>query len=384
MGALEKQRQILDFTLSSLARRRGKNVALLVVYTFVIFLLASVLFVADALKREAALILADAPEVTVQRLVAGRQDLLPLSYADSIRRIRGVQSVEPRLWGYYFDAFSGAHYTLMVNTGLDAHPGTIIIGGGVARRSEPGRSAPRLGKEDLIPFKTYGGTVLPLQIKGVLPSASELVTADLVLVSEADFRTIFAFPEGQATDLVLKVKNPRELTTIATKISQMHPDSRPILRQDILRTYDAVFDWRGGVTLLVLSGGFLAFVILAWDKATGLSAEEKREIGILKALGWETADILLMKFWEGAAVSLGAFFLGIFLAYLHVFLFPSPLFAPFLQGWSVLYPQFRLTPHLHGYQIAVLFFLTVVPYSVVTIVPSWRSATIDPDSAMRT
>ncbi len=99
-----------------------------------------------------------------------------------------------------------------------------------------------------------------------------------------------------------------------------------------------------GVILMVLSGGFFAFIILAWDKATGLSAEEKREIGILKAVGWETSDILLMKFWEGAAVSLTAFFLGIFLAYLHIFLASSLLFEPFLKGWSVLYPHFRLTP----------------------------------------
>ena len=135
---------------------------------------------------------------------------------------------------------------------------------------------------------------------------------------------------------------------------------------------------------MILSGAFFAFIILAWDKATGLSAEEKREIGILKAIGWETSDILLMKFWEGAAVSLSAFFLGIFLAYLHIFFASSLLFAPVLKGWSVLYPHFRLTPFINRYQIAILFFLTVIPYTVATIVPSWRSATIDPDSVMRT
>lgn len=383
MSAIAKQRYILDLALSSMARRKGKNIALVIVYTFVLFLLASVLFSVESLKKEADLILQDSPEMTVQRLIAGRQDLIPTGYADSIGKIRGIQSVEPRLWGYYYDAFSGANYTLMVNPALNDRPGEMVIGAGVARRSDTGKTERNLGKNDVIPFKTADGTALTLKVKGLLPSASELVTADLVLVSETDFRKIFAIDKGYATDLILKVRNAKELATIAGKITQLHPDTRPILREEILRTYNAVFDWRGGVIILVLSGVLFAFVILAWDKATGLSAEEKREIGILKAVGWETSDILLMKFWEGTAVSLTAFFLGILLAYCHIFLASSILFEPVLKGWSVLYPHFRLTPYINGYQIATLFFLTVIPYTVVTIVPSWRSATIDPDSVMR-
>ncbi len=136
--------------------------------------------------------------------------------------------------------------------------------------------------------------------------------------------------------------------------------------------------------IVILSVAVLAFVILAWDKATGLSAEEKREIGILKALGWETSDVLLMKYWEGVVVSLSSFILGVLLAYVHVFFASAGLFEPALKGWSVLYPDFRLTPFLNPYQVATLFFLTVIPYTVATIVPSWRAATIDPDSVMRT
>jgi ABC-type lipoprotein release transport system permease subunit len=384
MSAINRRRYILDLALSSMARRKGKNIALVIVYTFVLFLLASVLFSVESLKKEAALTLRDAPEITVQRLVAGRQELIPIDYADAIARIKGVQSVEPRLWGYYYDAFSGANYTLMVNAALNNKQGEMVIGTGVARRTEPGKTAEKLGKGDVIPFKTADGTALVLTVRGLFPSASELVTADLILVSEGDFRQIFAIGQAQATDLVLRVGNAKELATIAGKITQLHPDTRPILREDILRTYAAVFDWRGGMIVMLQSIVLFAFAILAWDKATGMSAEEKREIGILKAVGWETSDILLMKFWEGAAVSLAAFFLGISLAYVHIFVASAPLFQPVLQGWSVLYPQFHLTPDVDGYQLATLFFLTVIPYTVVTIVPSWRSATIDPDSVMRT
>lgn len=383
MGAIEKQRHILDFTLSSLWRRKGKNISLVIVYTFVIFLLASVMFFAHSMKEEASLVLEGSPELIVQRLVAGRQDFIPTSYIDSIKHIKGVQSVSPRLWGYYYDALSGANYTVMVNEALKNRAGEIIVGNGVTRRRATEKRNSVVKVNDTIPFKTYGGSIVPLKVKGILSSDSELVTSDLIQVSEEDFRKIFGISNDYATDLVLKVRNAKELPTIAGKITRAYPDTRPIMRDEILRTYDAVFDWRGGVIVVVLTGSLFAFIILAWDKATGLSAEEKKEIGILKAIGWETSDILLMKFWEGAVVSLSAFLTGILLAYLHIFLMASILFEPVLKGWSVLYPQFKLTPFINAYQLVTLFFLTVIPYTVATIVPSWRSATIDPDSVMR-
>ena len=114
-----------------------------------------------------------------------------------------------------------------------------------------------------------------------------------------------------------------------------------------------------------------------------LRHEEKREIGILKAIGWETSDVIAAKTYEGVIVSFFSFCTGLLLAYGHVFLFSAFLFAPVLKGWSVLYPDFRITPFIDPYQVAVLFFLTVVPYTVATIVPSWRAAIIDPDSVMR-
>ena len=373
---IEKQKNILDFTLASILRRKGKNMALIVVYTVVIFALASVMFFTYSIKQEAAQTLKNAPEMVVQRLVMGRHDLIPMGYMEEIEKIWGVQAVKARLWGYYYDPTNGANYTLMVNKDLPEDPGKITIGKGVARNL--------LVKENgIIPFKSYDGSYHFLKIKDVLSSNSELISSDLILVAEEDFRKIFAFSDSYATDLVLKVKNVNELDTIATKITEIYPDTRPVLRREILNTYDAVFDWRGGMIVVILSAAVLAFTILAWDKATGLSAEERKEIGILKALGWETSDVLLMKYWEGAIVSLSSFILGVLSAYWHVFFSSAVLFEPALKGWSVLYPDFRLTPFINAYQVATLFFLTVIPYTVATIVPSWRAATVDPDSVMR-
>jgi ABC-type lipoprotein release transport system permease subunit len=376
MDWIEKQRNVIDFTMSSLLRRKGKNVALIVVYTLVVFVLASVMFFTYAIKREASLILRDAPEMMVQRLVAGRHELIPVSYIDTLKQIRGVQSVRGRLWGYYYDPSNRANYTLVVNENLHSSTGNVTVGKGVLRNL--------IGKErGTIPIKAYDGSYLFLNIKGTFSSESELVSSDLILISEEDFRRLFGISEEFVTDLTLRVRNAKELTTIATKIVQLLPDTRPILRDEILRTYDAVFDWRGGMIIVILFGAVMAFIIFAWDKAAGLSAEEKREIGILKGIGWETSDVLMLKFWEGVAVSLTSFLLGVLLAYVHIFFTSSTLFEPALKGWSVLYPNFRLTPFVNAYQVGTLFFLTVVPYTVATIIPSWRAATIDPDSVMR-
>jgi ABC-type lipoprotein release transport system permease subunit len=373
---IERQRNIVDFTLSSLLRRKGRNVALLCVYTFVVFLLASVMFFVHSIKKEASNILKDSPEMVIQRMIAGRHELIPIGYIDKIKDIRGVISVKRRLWGYYYDPIIGANYTLMVPEDSDVSAGNIVIGKGISRV--------RLAFEgDSLEFRSHDGKIIHLEVKKILSPESELVSSDLVLISENDFRRLFGGSRDFATDLILQVKNPRELSTIALKIAEFLPDTRIILRDEILRTYDAVFNWRGGMMIVILLGALFAFIIFAWDKASGLSSEERREIGILKAIGWETSDVILMKFWEGMVVSLSSFLAGALLAYVHVFFASSALFEPALRGWAVLYPRFKPIPFIDASQLAALFFLTVVPYTVATIIPSWRAATVDPDSVMR-
>ena len=281
-----------------------------------------------------------------------------------------------RLWGYLYDPAVKANYTMMVTEDRELSAMEVAVGAGIARTRD-------IGLGDYISFRSHEGNALSFQVKEILDQDSELVSTDLVLMSEKAYRSTFGVPDGYYTDIVLSVRNNQEVRKIAEKLALKLPDSRPILREEVLRTYDSIFNWRQGIVLVLLAGAVLAFVIFAWDKATGLSAEEKREIGILKAVGWETADVLRMKFWEGAIVSLSAFLLGYLAAYLHVFYASASLFEPVLKGWAVLYPDFQPVPFIDGLQVATLFFFSVFPYTVATIIPIWRASITDPDAVMR-
>jgi len=375
--SIEKQRNIIDFTLSSLWRRKRKNLALVMVYTLVVFGLGSVMFFTQTLKNEAGIILRGAPEIIVQKLVAGRHELIPVAYAPPIQAIPGVEAVKDRLWGYYYDPIGRANYTLMVPGGMPLKDQEILIGAGISR-------VRRVFRGNTMVFQTYDGKPIRFFIRGVLSPDAELLSSDLMLMSATGFRGLFGVSPEVATDLAVTVLNKKEIPAIAAKIVDAFPDTRAITRDEILRTYDTVFDWRGGIMIAILAGAVLAFLIFAWDKAAGLSAEEKREIGILKAIGWKATDVLQMKFWEGMIISLSSFLLGVILSYFHIFYASVTLLTPVLKGWSELYPNFRLTPFINVYQIAILFLFAVIPYTVATIIPAWKAATIDPDVIMRT
>jgi lipoprotein-releasing system permease protein len=385
--AVTQRLKILDYALSSLWRRRGKNLAILAVYTFTIAVLASILLLTHSLRVEASLLLEGAPEMVLQRVMAGRHELIPLDYLARIRDIPGVGEVEPRFWGYYYDALVGSNYTLM---GVERAPGQIelldgslpsgvgecAIGAGVAR-------ARSLDVGDDLVMVDGRGVGVTFEVAGIFDARSSILTNDLVVLRQDELVDFFGLPEGMATDATVQVYNPVEVANVAGKITRIYPDTRPITRSELIRTYEAVFSWRSGMILTLFVSALVAFCILAWDKATGISAAERQEIGLLKAVGWGTAEVLELRFWEGAALSVTAFLLGLILAYVHVFLLGASILAPVIKGWSVIFPKFRLTPYLDLYQVFVMGFLTVVPYVASTVIPSWRAAISDPEEVMR-
>ena len=387
---MNRHLRIFDFAVSALMRNRFKTFVVISVYSFLICMLASLLLYVKALRQESHFLLQQAPEIIVQKLKGGRHELIPVERADQVRSLRGVLSATPRVWGYYYDPPTGATLTfwgagsvpreaLEFEEGAltgDGELGACVVGHGVAEIRF-------LGIGDRLPIKGADGSLFAPRVQGIFAAESALLTNDLVVMPTDTLRLIFGMDPGICTDIAVEVHHPQEVVTVARKIQELWPDVRTISRQQILQTYDAVFDWRGGLWAALLLSTIVAFAILVWDKATGLSAEEYRAIGVLKAVGWTTRDVMELKLWEGTLISFSSLLAGLIAAEIHLLWLDGALFTRVLKGWSVLFPPFDISLSLDAYGLVLCLPFVVLPYVTASLVPSWRAAITDPDSVMR-
>ena len=206
---------------------------------------------------------------------------------------------------------------------------------------------------------------------------------DIILLPIKTALEIFEMDENMATDIIVKVANPEEIFTIASKIKVMYPDARVITNKEIEISYENIFDYKGGIFLALFIVSIFTFFIIVYDKISGLSSQEKKEIGILKALGWKIEDVLKEKFYESFIISFIAYILGVFIAISFVYIFQAPLLSNIFTGYSVLKTPLELPFVLDFTTLFLVFFLSVPIYIAATIIPSWRSATIETDKVLR-
>jgi len=391
---LQRQLNILDYGISSLVRRKLKNSGIFMVFSAVIFLLASFQLMTGALTRTADIILVTVPDITVQQMEAGRQVAISSDSVKKLKKLFGIRKKITRIWGYYFDESNGANYTVMgldfsiINPDKQLHlslasghfpvggeRGKVVLGPAVIKNMD-------LGKRRNFSLFRPDLSMASFEMVGLFSNETALVSDDLIVMSLEDASDLFGMGEGMVTDLMIQVGNASEIDNIAQKIADLLPGSRVLTRSQIRKTYNVVFGWRSGFGSVCLLTSLVAFVILAWDKASGLSQEEKKEVGILKMLGWQTSDIMAVRFWESCVVSLLSFLVGYSLAWVHVVWYNGYLFRPVLLGWSVLKPTFTVLPVISGTDILLIFSFSVIPYLGATVVPAWRSAIVRPDSVI--
>jgi putative ABC transport system permease protein len=77
-----------------------------------------------------------------------------------------------------------------------------------------------------------------------------------------------------------------------------------------------------------------------------ISSRDKKEIGILKAVGWSIKDIIKLKIIENFIVSFMAFIIGCIFAYIFVFILNAPILKNIFIGFSNIQNDFILNANV--------------------------------------
>ena len=383
---------LVEYAINSLLRQKYKTIFITAILTTLVFLLTSMFFITNSIKYELQSTVDALPEIVVQKTKAGRHYDIDVSVGDDILGITGVNNAVARVWGYYYfqnarvnfsivgiDEFEEQYKNSLVSIAktLDFAANTMVVGEGVKK------SMNESYYKEYFNFIKPNGTLKKMNISGVFEADTQLESNDMIVMSKDNVRDIFDMSPTQATDIVVKVANVEEIATIASKIKLMYPDCRVITKDDLKISYQNIFDYKSGVFLALFIVSLFTFFIIIYDKASGLSSEEKREIGILKAIGWRVDDVLKEKFYESFIISFFAYLLGVFLSLGFVYILKAPLLQNIFTGYSELKTSFDL-PFVFDIQtLALVFFLSVPIYIAATIIPSWRSATLEADEVIR-
>jgi ABC-type lipoprotein release transport system permease subunit len=383
---------LIEYAINSLFRQKYKTIFTTVILTTLIFLLTSIFFITNSIKYELNSTVDSLPEIVVQKSKAGRHYDIDIDIADNILNITGVSSAIPRVWGYYYFENAKVNFSIVgineyeeqykttlkrVATTLDFSKNSMLIGEGVKKIMNQNYY------KEYFNFIKPDGTVKKINISGTFDADTQLESNDMIVMSQDNVREIFNMPQTKATDIVVKVTNADEITTVASKIKLLYPNSKVLTKDDFKISYQNIFDYKGGLFLALFIISLFTFFIIIYDKISGLSSEEKKEIGILKAIGWRVDDVLKEKFYEGFIISFFAYLLGTFLSFAFVYIFQAPILKNIFIGYSELKPSFEL-PFIFDIQtLALVFFLSVPIYIAAIIIPSWKSATLEADEVIR-
>jgi len=381
---------MIAFAVGSLWRRRTRSVALVTGLALTVMLVAAVLFLTEALRGEAERGQVALPDVVVQRLIAGRPTVVKVSDAKAFEDIDSVKSSRSRVWGYVFlPALQGNVTVVGVRDGALPFTATVLEQGRdfEPRKHEMVAGTPlakalglRVGDSLGLPSSRPSP---PLGLVGTFGSAVDLYAADVILCDEDDARAILGLSADDATDIAIDVKNPEEARVVAGTVLDRMPGARVVEKRTLARVYMLAYGRRGGLVFAACIPALIALLVLALDRASGLSPEEKREIAILKAVGFSIRDVLTVKMLESLLIAAMAAAIGLLAAYAWVFWLGAPGLRGALVGWSVLYPEAKLTPMVDVAELFGIASATIVPFVGLSIVPAWRAAILEPMDAMR-
>ena len=109
---------LIEYAVNSLFRNRSKTIFTIIVFTSLVFLLSSIFFISNSIRYELEKTVDALPQIIVQKLQAGRLELIDEDAVYRILQIKGVSDASSRVWGYYYFQTAGMNYSIV---GLDKY-----------------------------------------------------------------------------------------------------------------------------------------------------------------------------------------------------------------------------------------------------------------------
>jgi len=346
------------------------------------------------------------PDLYVAGSRFGRRVPIRLSAVEEIAKFDGVERVVPRIVGRVTlgkDDVEAILVGLPVDELEAAVGGTplgtviegrlprsgrgdqpqLVVGTALARRL-------RLKIDDVIPpiLHSNRGDKTP-QIVGIFRKETSMWQARVVLTTFETASELFDQP-GLATDLLVhcRVGQPAAVgSRIAREISAGEVESEigceVISRADLESLLPAGLGHRQGVYNLLFTVAFaVAILVILVTSGFGLS-ERRRTIGILKATGWQTDQVLLGSLVEHLLLGLFGATASIVLSFVWLKWFNGYWIAGvFISGLDTA-PEVTVPFVLAPVPAVLAVLLACLLVTVGSVFSTWRIAVTSPAEAMR-
>jgi ABC-type lipoprotein release transport system permease subunit len=354
------------------------------------------MLLSSALQEEISQTLDSQPDFIVQKMHSGKSVDTPISWSDEFRTIEGISQSQGRIYGEYFFEPNGQHFTIVgidffdeqkskklqkVITDIDMksflEKPNMLIGHGVKALLD------KYHFFKYYVFKTSDHGKLEVNIYQTFPKESSLLSNDMIIMDIDLAREILGISEDASTDIALYTPNELEVDNIYIKLVLKHFDIRVIQKSDIAKAYERLFNFKGGLFLILYMIVLLTFMMILYQRYSMVQSSDKKEIGILRAVGWSIKDVIILKVTESFMVAFGAFLLGFVLAFIYIFIFDAPLISNIFYGYSNLPIDISPNKSIDFSLLSLLFLFYILPFMAAVLIPSWRASVIDPLEAMR-
>ena len=386
-----------NFLLLLLQKNAKRHLMVFVMSSVMIALLGTVLFISSSIQKDLSFTLKNQPDFTIQRFVAGKSLNTPKAWIDEFLNISGVKSAQGRLYAtHYYE--SKEHHFMIVGLdlfdtqtsqamqklveGIDINAflekKNMLIGSGVKEFFDTYHYF------DYYIFRPPDRSREKVYIYGTIPKESALVSNDMILMNQESAAKILGVAPEYVTDIAVYVTKDQERDTVYEKLILSHFDARIIQKKDIAKHYENLFNYKGGVFLVLYTITLALFLLILYQRYSMIQNYDTKEIAILRTVGWSINHIVWLKLIENAIVSVTAYMSGIIFAYVYVFFFNAPLLREIFLGFNNLSNKsvsFSVTVDFSN--LFLLFLLFVIPFLLAIIIPLWRLATAETSEVFR-